>query len=368
MGPNGAGKSTLLAILARVTEPTEGWAAIRGRVSSLLEIGTGFHPELSGRDNIFLNGAVLGMSRAETARKFDEIVEFSGIPDFIETPVKRYSTGMYTRLAFAVAAHLDPEILLVDEVLAVGDQEFQQRCLNRIDEMTRSGRTVLFVTHNVAAIAQLCHRGVVIERGRIVFDGPIDDAVERYLGTRQLLHGGGVLSTLDRDGTGEIRLCNVEQTGADGSGAIYADRPVSIRIDLATQGPVPGRGLELHLDVGSALVPSLVTLSTRFDPAQALRSTTIEHGTTVTCVLDELPLKAGNYVLSLWLERSGEIVDRVLNQVEFTILPTDFFAARVAPPEHQGPLLVRHEWSVTEPPALGQVGPLHDTTEARAGR
>src|SRR5712692_6188799 len=181
IGRNGAGKSTLLKILSRITEPTTGQVQIDGRVASLLEVGTGFHPELTGRENIFLNGAILGMRRAEIARKFDEIVDFSEIEQFLDTPVKHYSSGMYVRLAFAVAAHLDPEILIVDEVLAVGDVAFQKKCLGKMNEVSKSGRTVLFVSHNMAAVENLCQRGVVLERGRVVFDGTAKDAVQHYL-------------------------------------------------------------------------------------------------------------------------------------------------------------------------------------------
>jgi lipopolysaccharide transport system ATP-binding protein len=189
IGPNGAGKSTLLSILARITEPTAGEVRIRGRVSSLLEVGTGFHPELSGRDNVFLNGAILGMARGETAAKFDEIVAFSGVGDYIDMPVKRYSSGMQVRLAFAVAAHLDPEVLLLDEVLAVGDVAFQQKCLQRIEEMTQSGRTVIFVSHSPAAVSQLCSRAIVINGGTIVFDGDVGVAIEEYLESATIAGG-----------------------------------------------------------------------------------------------------------------------------------------------------------------------------------
>lgn len=181
IGRNGAGKSTLLKILSHITEPTEGRAEIRGRVASLLEVGTGFHAELTGRENILLNGAILGMSRAEIRRKFDEIVEFSEIGRFLDTPVKRYSSGMYIRLAFAVAAHLEPEVLVVDEVLAVGDAEFQKKCLGRMGEVGQGGRTVLFVSHNMAAVKTLCSRGILLERGRVAGEGPIGDIVESYL-------------------------------------------------------------------------------------------------------------------------------------------------------------------------------------------
>lgn len=181
IGRNGAGKSTLLKVLSRITEPSEGRLTLDGRVASLLEVGTGFHPELSGRENIFLNGAILGMSRAEILRKFDEIVAFAEVDQFLDTPVKRYSSGMYVRLAFAVAAHLEPEILIVDEVLAVGDTEFQKKCLGKMHEVSRGGRTVFFVSHNVAAIQALCSRAIWLEKGEVAFDGTAESCIGRYL-------------------------------------------------------------------------------------------------------------------------------------------------------------------------------------------
>jgi lipopolysaccharide transport system ATP-binding protein len=180
IGHNGAGKTTLLKILSRITEPTEGRVAIKGRVASLLEVGTGFHPELTGRENVFLNGAILGMTRAEVRQRFDEIVAFSGVEKFIDTPVKRYSVGMYARLAFAVAAHLESEVLVIDEVLAVGDAEFQARCLDRMSAVASAGRTVLFVSHNLAAVTALTRRAIVFQSGRVYFDGPIEEAVAQY--------------------------------------------------------------------------------------------------------------------------------------------------------------------------------------------
>src|SRR5262245_52345252 len=182
IGRNGAGKSTLLKILSRIVEPTTGRAEIHGRVGSLLEVGTGFHPELTGRDNIYLNGAILGMKRVEIRRKFDEIVAFADIERFLDTPVKRYSSGMYVRLAFAVAAHLDPEVLIVDEVLAVGDGAFQKKCLGKMQDVASGGRTVLFVSHNMAAVSRLCSRGILLRQGRVVADGRIAQVVSTYLG------------------------------------------------------------------------------------------------------------------------------------------------------------------------------------------
>ena len=183
IGANGAGKSTLLKVLSRITEPTEGQVVVRGRVGSLLEVGTGFHPELTGRENIFLNGTILGMRNAEIHRRFDDIVEFAGMEQFLDMPVKRYSSGMQVRLAFAVAAHLEPEILLVDEVLAVGDAEFQQKCLGKMRDVTSEGRTVLFVSHNLGAVRGLCSRAIVLEKGKLVFDGDTQTGIQRYLGS-----------------------------------------------------------------------------------------------------------------------------------------------------------------------------------------
>lgn len=181
IGRNGAGKSTLLKILARITEPTSGCATIRGRISSLLEVGTGFHPELSGRENIYMNGTILGMTKREIDRKFDEIVEFSGVERFLDTPIKRFSSGMQVRLAFSVAAHLDPEILIIDEVLAVGDLQFQRRCIGKMQQVASSGRTVLFVSHNLAAVGQLCTTGVLLSRGCVVQTGPLSTVVQAYM-------------------------------------------------------------------------------------------------------------------------------------------------------------------------------------------
>jgi lipopolysaccharide transport system ATP-binding protein len=219
IGRNGAGKSTLLKIVSRITPPTTGTVTVRGRVSTLLEVGTGFHPELTGRENIFLNGAVLGMKRREIGRKYDAIVEFAGVERFLETPVKRYSSGMYVRLAFAVAAHLEPEILLVDEVLAVGDIEFQRKCLGKMRDVAGEGRTVFFVSHNLGAIQRLCGRALLLDGGRLVQDGPATDVVAAYL-ERAIPEQAGsravVPADAQRNGTGEARLREVLLSDANG--------------------------------------------------------------------------------------------------------------------------------------------------------
>lgn len=209
IGRNGAGKSTLLKILSRITEPTEGGADIHGRVGSLLEVGTGFHPELTGRENIFLNGAILGMKRAEIIRRFDEIVAFAEVEKFIDTPVKHYSSGMYMRLAFAVAAHLEPEILVVDEVLAVGDAEFQKRCLGKMGEVARGGRTVLYVSHNLQTIVTLCQTCLCLKGGRVDFLGSANEGIARYHAYRDR-QNGGIVDPSRRPGTGEARFISVD--------------------------------------------------------------------------------------------------------------------------------------------------------------
>ncbi len=189
IGRNGAGKSTLLKVLSRITEPTTGKIHINGRIASLLEVGTGFHPELTGRENIYLNGAILGMSRSEIKEKFDEIVAFAEVDKFLDTPVKRYSSGMYVRLAFSVAAHLEPEILVVDEVLAVGDVEFQKKCLGKMSEVSKEGRTILFVSHNMAAISNLCNRTILLQDGQISYDGETSKAIQKYMQPDKKLFG-----------------------------------------------------------------------------------------------------------------------------------------------------------------------------------
>jgi len=350
VGPNGAGKSTLLSILARVTEPTIGQAEIHGRVSSLLEVGTGFHQELSGRDNIFLNGAILGMSRREVEEKYDQIVEFSGVEEFIDMPVKRYSSGMYVRLGFAIAAHLDPEVLLLDEVLAVGDTAFQRKCLRRIDELTHSGRTVLFVSHTPASVAQLCHRAIVINQGEIVFDGDVDEAIQAYLASPQI---DGSASAFEqevrvRDGSGEIRVAAVRIRGADGD-PVVPYRPITFEVDLVADPAASAGNLALDLGIWSAASGQPVTLSTRYEQAHVLGDVAFDDLVTLVCEVDELPLRPSHYIVAVTLERDGCLLDACRHQAEFTIHPSDFTGAGVLQREaHPSAILVRQRWHVTE--------------------
>ena len=260
IGRNGAGKSTLLKILSRVTTPTSGELKVKGRISSLLEVGTGFHPELTGRENVFLNGAIMGMSKAEVSRKFDEIIDFSGVEKFIDTPVKRYSSGMYVRLAFAVAAHLEPEILIVDEVLAVGDLEFQKKCLGKMGDVTQEGRTVIFVSHNLAAISNLCKRAVLLEKGKMVSIGLTNEVLSVYLNSQVVDHNGDIdLSDPNRalrrnsfeNSNFKWTHAQVINSKGDFTTAIFLKEPFSIilkgRLETATEDLVVGFGFTSKL-------------------------------------------------------------------------------------------------------------------------
>ena len=238
VGRNGAGKSTLLKILSRITEPTEGRIRLQGRVASLLEVGTGFHGELTGRENVFLNGAILGMSKAEIRRKFDEIVAFSEIEKFLDTPVKRYSSGMYVRLAFAVAANLEPDILVVDEVLAVGDAAFQRKSLGKMNDVARSGRTVLFVSHNMAAIQSLCQRAVLLDSGHLAADGEAASVVRRYLSAGEEAARVELSNRTDRKGDGSVRLKFVHVEAADKSGPIVSTSGIRITVGYKSNDSV----------------------------------------------------------------------------------------------------------------------------------
>ena len=286
IGRNGAGKSTLLKILSRITEPTAGKITIRGRVASLLEVGTGFHPELTGRENIFLNGAILGMTRAEIKKKFDEIVDFSGVEKFLDTPVKRYSSGMYVRLAFAVAAHLEPEILIVDEVLAVGDQEFQKKCLGKMKDVSASeGRTVLFVSHNFAAVAQLCNRAILLAQGQVQQIGSVPDVLQTLLASQN--------SNLRPGNSDLLRTPRITEITLDADALETGDLIVSIKFEAPTPLAQPHIGLVITTQFG---VPVLGT-NTNIDPL-----TNSHPAATGTLRLRLLKphLLAGHYRINLW--------------------------------------------------------------------
>lgn len=317
IGRNGAGKSTLLKILTRITKPTSGRAEIRGRVGSLLEVGTGFHPELSGRENIFFNGVILGMRRQEIIQKFDEIVEFSGVEKFLDTPVKRYSSGMRVRLAFAVAAHLDPEILLVDEVLAVGDADFQRRCIVKMKEVSNSGRTILFVSHNISAIQSLCNRGIVFSDGKILADSSVENAIASYSAQT------GTAATIDADLTNESRdsnsNCNalrgisIRSEGLD-SLRLSSGEPARIAVDLNV--PKLAIGARVGIGVSNRFGQRLFTLDNR----QSSHEIEIPHGEQrVECFIPPLWLAPGEYFLTLAFSSSNGHRDYLLDKVVIRI-------------------------------------------------
>lgn len=288
IGRNGAGKSTLLKVLSRITEPSEGRVTIRGRVASLLEVGTGFHPELSGRENIFLNGAVLGMPRAEIRRKFDEIVAFADVEKFLDTPVKRYSSGMYVRLAFAVAAHLEPEILIIDEVLAVGDAEFQRKCLGKMHDVAGSGRTVLFVSHNISAIESLCTRCILLANGMAVANGQTGEIVNDYLTRMQAAaHTRKVTAALRINDV--LSITNVQLS----SDVIRSNDGCEIAVTIFAREP--GLITDFHITILSASGLRLAIYDVRDDQVVPLRHSSGEF--TIKVRIDSLPLVEGHYMI-----------------------------------------------------------------------
>lgn len=278
IGSNGAGKSTLLKILSRITEPTSGRISILGRVSSLLEVGTGFHPELSGRENIYLNGAILGMNKSEIRRKFDEIVSFAEVEKFLDTPVKRYSSGMYVRLAFAVAAHLEPEILIVDEVLAVGDAQFQKKCLGKMENIGEEGRTVLFVSHNISAIRTLCNTGILLNKGKVAFNGGVDEAIDEYLGADRLdkneIHWDDITRA---PGNENIRMLSISVKPKVGE---ILNIDSGVRIEIRFYNAVTNVNLDttMHLLTieGTYVLASGVQISTNHDSREGFYMATVE--------------------------------------------------------------------------------------------
>lgn len=348
IGRNGSGKTTLLSLLSGVTAPDSGTATIHGRVGSLLAVGTGFHPELSGRDNVFLNGTLLGMRRKEIVRRFDEIVEFSGVGEFIDIPVKRYSSGMYVRLAFSIAAHLEPEVLLLDEVLSVGDRAFREKCHRRVAEITGAGRTVLFVSHELGSVQRMCARSLVLEKGRVAFLGPTEGAIAHYTEI------SSVLAAHEREGTGELRIARLDVQGADGRPWAASGGGLRIGLELETSAPVDGSGLELRIGI-HAHRGMLVQLTTAIEPESPL-ARDLRSGTAVTCDVPALPLRPGEYWLSATLLRAGETIDVVEHRARFHVVPGDVYGTGVMPSETEpAPVVLPHRWHVAGPAAAAGV-------------
>lgn len=349
IGRNGAGKSTLLKVISRITEPTKGRIQLRGRVASLLEIGTGFHQELTGRENIYLNGAILGMTRKEIDQKFDEIVAFAEVEKFLDTPTKRYSSGMYTRLGFAVMAHLDPEILLVDEVLAVGDISFQKKCLQRIRELAQSGSTVIFVSHSMGTVAWLCETALVLDSGQLISQGEAKEQIRLYMNRLNEKLATNVESRTDRGGSGEAKITDVCFLNDERQPVEYGMNGEPLTIRVSYKGQKPLSSAEMHIWVSTEQGQPVCELSSRFS-GDVLDNLTAEG--TLECVIPEITLSKGTYLLSIALVDGLDELDNVQAAASLDIEAGDFFGSGRTPRPEDGPLLVRHRWQHKEQEAM----------------
>ncbi len=326
IGRNGAGKSTLLKILSRITEPTTGSVRIRGRVASLLEVGTGFHPELTGRENIYLNGAILGMGRAEIRKKFDEIVDFAEIEKFLDTPVKRYSSGMYVRLAFAVAAHLEPEILIVDEVLAVGDAQFQKKCLGKMEDVTaKEGRTVLFVSHNMAAIESLCSQALLIAAGKVAYVGSPLDTISRYVHCMKSSDEIDLERRPDRTGAGMIKLSEFKIYDVSGreTSALLSGHDYTFRLGYRKGADEVFDDVVVSIDIFDEKMARIMMFRTNFTNNNLRLA---DGRGFMYCGIDNLPLAKGMYHINVFISHKDVLVlDYIENVVSVPVIGGDFF-------------------------------------------
>ncbi len=342
IGRNGAGKSTLLKVLSRITAPTEGEVRLRGRVGSLLEVGTGFHHELTGRENIYLNGAVLGMSHRDIDRKFDEIIDFSGLERFVDTPVKHYSSGMALRLGFAVAAHLEPEILVVDEVLAVGDAEFQKKCVGKMSNAASEGRTVLFVSHNMVAVQELCTKGILLEKGRIKLLGGTQEVINEYLSATKYT---GELDLSQHPRTnGKRPLIRHLQLMADGSttNVFQTYKTFKMRVECLLDAPLL-RASSLGFVVKDAFGTVVFTShSNQYKTYAANEVTTAVFEASI----QQLPLAPGLYSVSLYLTSERVEYDRIENEIFFEVIWNENIELRYPPRQQWGPIFVPVEWDI----------------------
>jgi lipopolysaccharide transport system ATP-binding protein len=357
IGHNGAGKSTLLKILSRITPPTEGEAHLRGRVGALLEVGTGFHPELTGRENVFLNGAILNMKRQEIQRRFEEIVEFADIGPFIDTPVKRYSSGMQLRLAFSVAAHLEPEILIIDEVLSVGDLAFQQKCLGRMETASREGRTVVFISHNLPSVMSLCDQAIMMSEGRIAATGRVPDVIDHYVGDVSSDIERGLRDRKNRDGNGKLRFVDAHferDGGVVDSPASGEDFEIVFAFDKQTEASLRGARFNFSIHILGDGTPIL-------DLDSGLTGSSfaeIPLRGEVRCKIDRCPLPAGQYYIDVRADAGGERLDAVHHAAELTVTGGDFYRRGTAQDRLMDyrTVLVDHSWSL-EPVAEHQTPP-----------
>jgi lipopolysaccharide transport system ATP-binding protein len=343
IGHNGAGKSTMLKLLSRIAEPSAGWAEVTGRVGSLLEVGTGFHPELTGRENVFLNGAILGMRRSEIRKRFDEIVAFADIERFLDTPVKRYSSGMQVRLAFAVAAHLEPEILLVDEVLAVGDAAFQRKSLAKMAEVARAGSTVIFVSHNLATIQALCQRGILLERGRLIADAPVGETVSGYLRAMERSASADLLTRKDRDRRGweetRLRRLAVYDVESNHPDVVVGGRAVRFEIEVTHVLTM----MECQLTILNSLGQPLFTLDSELpNPSKDTRDP--ELGNKIECEIESIPLLPGRYRVDVLVKGEQEIQDGLQAAAFFDVEPGVIDGRPMPVAAADGDVILPHSW------------------------
>jgi lipopolysaccharide transport system ATP-binding protein len=344
IGRNGAGKSTLLKVLARITHPTEGEVRLRGRVGSLLEVGTGFHPELTGRENIYFNGSILGMKKREIDDKFDEIVKFSGIERHLDTPTKRYSSGMNVRLAFSVAAHLDPEILLVDEVLAVGDAEFQKKCLGKMSEVAEGGRTVLFVSHNMAAVQNLCGNGIVLLKGKIDFVGNVDDAIHHYAQDLTVLQENDLCDRIDRKGSQWLKFYKVCFFNSYGQEIkqIQSGKDVRIRFYYTSNEIRKDQYTYIAFNIRDSQGYLFSNLNS--EDSGYTNHDIFEKGY-FECYLPKFNLRSGTYTCTLFCSINGEIVDWIANAFTIYVEDGDYYMTGKLTERIQGTVLMDHSWN-----------------------
>ncbi|MGE0375466.1 MAG: ABC transporter ATP-binding protein [Planctomycetaceae bacterium] len=344
IGHNGAGKSTLLKILSRITEPTEGRAVVRGRVASLLEVGTGFHNELTGRENVYLNGAILGMSKADIDRKFDEIVDFAGVERFLDTAIKHYSSGMKVRLAFAVAAHLEPEILIIDEVLAVGDQEFQNKCLGKMNEVATSGRTVFFVSHNMPAVEALCESCLLLSGGRVLDQGAASEIVSEYLRGHAEVSGDVLL--VEHSGRHAAvkpvitRMRVVNQDGVTAS-QIGLGEDVHFEVDVAPDKPL--RYARLAIRFFNSIGQRIVTCHSEYQHPAPLA---INECVTVRCTMHDCRMAPGRYTIALQLDEYQQRLDFIESACSFDVVPRDIYGTGRTLPPNTAMFFPHVEWQM----------------------
>ncbi len=343
IGPNGAGKSTLLKVLSRVTFPTKGKIVLRGRCSSMLEVGVGFHPELTGRDNIYLSGTIHGMRKREINAQFDSIVAFSGQEASLDTPVKHYSSGMMMRLAFAVSAHLDPDILIMDEVLAVGDQEFRTQCIGKIRELLAQGKTILLVSHQLDYLVELCTRGICMQQGKIVHEGSMQEVIEQYVDSEAVHHMASILDRRDRTGSRDAQIVKIQMCDAGGKEILYGSSGQSVMIRFFISSSLSElKDLAIRLNCFDAMGRQWFVINSKISDGLF---PSVPGEAVMTCHIPRLPLRPGHYNFSVSLSCNHQVSDALTNALEMNVVEGLFYKTGMLPQDKEG-ILVDYEWNL----------------------